>query len=472
MTDSSQIYSHQILLYRNRGSEVTDVSDMLEGFEIEMFNTGSWIGAMTLFDSEDRLDRYLVETGPSQSIIIIFGRPGKQVKLAAMPIIYEPKFLPEGVRVKVSLTSLDAGTASTDNPMDVSETKNFTLDKLKFSQVTSTQIVDNVVDSRTGRPKEIQEVTYQSPDSIIRTIAKVMGWETSVIIDGQEVSTVEPCDTVAKVLSISKGEQVYQWIKDNLLPISVGSVSRQPMRFYFDPMYQVRVSDILRNDSSPTGTSKFTYLVPLVHFHSDFYQDKLVIDYNWRPITRTASYLDGRKLPVQKSYEYIRGVEGEVINFDVSNKCFIAAYSGGLSRYQAPYSAGGNTLSKDMKSNGNSRVGESVQLGEQPNLLPGIEEKPMGMQYLDARTEKEFDVMSTVRWYNSRTMAMPMTATVLGTADIFPMDNVEIKYFRKDGTQHPMSGIFRIISVKHNYSTNGWVTELKGNKWGPQESPA
>jgi hypothetical protein len=59
-----------------------------------------------------------------------------------------------------------------------------------------------------------------------------------------------------------------------------------------------------------------------------------------------------------------------------------------------------------------------------------------------------------------------------GNHDIRPMDFFRVRYIKKDGQDHYLSGVFQAITVHHTFGTTGFDTVISAQRSGARFTPA
>lgn len=272
--------------------------------------------------------------------------------------------------------------------------------------VLSTNQIDASVDKRTRSFPE-----GQNPSAIVREIAKDRGWKTQDL-DGN--NTIEDADyTFDKPLQ-QHNESDLKWIREYVLPFATDS-NGQTFWFWVD-------------------TNE------VVHFHSKQF------------------LLKSRVNPkVAASYTYARDQKGDVIAFTPQAANLFSLIGGAE---DAVY------IFTDEESGRRITI-TTTREGGPDNLIVGFpDEKTRTYEgdgtkariVIPARSISEGQQMVRARYDKKRLESYPAVLEVRGSHAVKTADYISIRYFKKTGAEHYLSGVYWVKGVQHDLSPGEWKT--------------
>lgn len=286
------------------------------------------------------------------------------------------------------------------------------------AEVVVTPLLASVVDKR-----PLFFPANMTASAIFRQIAADRGWRTT---DTAGNSTVE--DTVGFLDSYAyRNESDINFVINRLLKQSVNERG-EAFRFFFDS-------------------------AGVVHFHS---------------FKRGG---DGNEYDLAAEYIYTADSRGEVIHFAPTDNSFEAALTGGgNANFWGVDSLGGSSLQRTASSLGGV-TNESAQtvVGDaafKTDIAPG---KENSRTFVQTRDINELARLSASRWSSLANVAYQASLDVRGTHAVDPYDFIKVRYIKKDGSDHYMSGVFQVGSVTHHFGLQGFTTSMALLRMGTRQ---
>jgi hypothetical protein len=253
---------------------------------------------------------------------------------------------------------------------------------------------------------------------IVREIAKARGWKTD--IGGK--STIETTDKAPAQPKIQKDASDIKFIQD-LLAEAVTN-DGEHYTFFFD-------SD------------------GVMHFHSRLYMVKQF----------------GEDKRIKASYVFARDLKGDVISFQPEDTTvFGVLMGGGDTEYDAIDSLNGTRIEINTKIEGGGDEGTKQNVQPTEQVRPAYVSLRQARQTIDARTEEDMRNKVQAKYSKLQSMFYVATLSVRGTHAVAPFEHIEVRYIKKDGTDHYLSGVFQVYEVNHEVSSSGWTTTFRMGK--------
>lgn len=248
-----------------------------------------------------------------------------------------------------------------------------------------------------------------SPSDIVRQIAADREWKTT---DSDGNPTIEEADyTFDKPLQ-QHNESDVNFIKQYVMPYATDS-SGQAFWFW------VEQDDV-------------------VHFH-------------------TKQYIPKRKVrpQVAASYTYARDVRGDVVAFTPQNTHVFSYIAGGQ---DAIY------IFTDERTGQRIQIETTAEGGPDNAIVSFPDEKTRTFEgngqkarrVIPARSIREGRQMVRALYDKKRLAAYPATLEVRGTHQVRANDYISVRYFKKDGAEHYLSGVYWVKGVQHDISPGEW----------------
>lgn len=286
--------------------------------------------------------------------------------------------------------------------------------------MTASSVLDSVLDKKPRSFKAGFTAT-----EIFLKIAEEFGWKTKD----------------------RNGKDTYEKSETKLLEHSFNSVSA----FKF-------VLDDLRKKATNASGQCFHFYCDFdgsFHFHSsDFGVNK-----------------DGFNFEIAASYIFAGDARGEVISFEpTDNQTAVWLMGGGNSVYEGIDSVQGSKLEDQSTALGGPAGARPVGVSDAHHTTsPG--NKTTSKQQIIARDPETLRAMMQHRWTSLTTYAYGADLVVRGTHAVRPFDYVSVRYVKKNGKDHYLSGVFKVQGVKHSFGVSGWETTIKLMREGTKETP-
>lgn len=260
---------------------------------------------------------------------------------------------------------------------------------------------------------------------MVSAIAEERGWRTE---DRNQVSTIQA--SVGKLEEYSSGgESDIQFIREHLLKQA--------------------------HDENGNGFVFFFDLDNAVHFHS----------INYSRTDRGAGY------PLARTYVYQRDLAGEMQSFSVTDNQIAAILMGaGNTKNLGTSSKDGVAAEKETTALGGADDSKLVGKGDTTYRAP-VPDTVTSRIPVITRSVEELARLTTSRYSRLLEAAYTVECTVIGTHDIRPQNYISVRYVKKDGTDHYLSGVFKVMSVRHQYNRSGFMTYLTGYRAGTKYTP-
>lgn len=257
---------------------------------------------------------------------------------------------------------------------------------------------------------------------IFLEIAKSRGWRIS---DRFNRPTVQDSRADPLEAFVYAGESDIKFIKERILPRAVDDEGNGFM-FFFD-------------------------VDGAAHFHSLRYRSAG---------TSSAPFV------LQKEYTYARDSQGEVIRFAPSDDVVDSLiYGGGNNDYVAVDSSAG--VGTSLLSTAQAGM-EGMRLTGVAGAVyrPPFDTQPHGRINLPAREAADLDRQAQSMWSRIAAEAYTAELEVIGTHACRPNDYVSVRVLRRDGTDHPLGGVFQVFGVENTFNSSGFLTQMKLGRLG------
>lgn len=240
---------------------------------------------------------------------------------------------------------------------------------------------------------------------IFLKIAKARGWQTDA----------EPSDGRLSEFT-TRGESDVKFIVDQLLPQAKNSRG-ESFRFFFD------VNDI-------------------AHFHSFMRSDE--------PHYKLAA-----------EYIFAHDANGEVISFEPSDNVFQALMMGGGTGEFVAANSNSGTSAREPATDKAGVKGTQITSPSDATARPPTPPTNHFRTLVPSRDPDELRRRAQVIWSNWSRVAFTADLVVRGTHAVEPFDFISVRYVKKSGEDHYMSGTFLVLNVSHSFGTSGWTTSMK-----------
>jgi hypothetical protein len=259
------------------------------------------------------------------------------------------------------------------------------------------------------------------PAEIVRAIAKDRGWKT---VDAQGRATVEsPSKMLAHAVQTT-GESDIAFLLKQVLPHSVDANGNH-FRF---------------------GVS---------------HDDPAVVSF--------VSVVSAQFRVSRKTYTYLRDPHGEVRRFAPTDNTFAGWLLGaGQSELLGVDSAEGTGTVKDASAEGGTQGAQSTLAGA-AYVTPAIGVSRRVL--LPGRNTQDVATAAAHLWTKFAEISYSAELEVKGTHDVLAGEFLTVNYYRRDGSAHPMGGMFRVLKVRHQFGMDGWITTFDLVRNGSQYTP-
>jgi hypothetical protein len=382
---------------------VLDFTRFFQSAKAEVSDMGSYHVIIELFDGEGSdLESSLVMAGQNSALTLSFGWKEDSNPVMELSVVsFSPKFLPDGFGTSINCVvehSYEAGTNKLPANTFSFPGYKYTASQM-VSHIAAKEIVVPAKQSSNGTPTKLLT------NNVIKTV-----WKDPII---EESSGIIEADLATELNDTTCG-----FILKKIMPLAVNREGK-PFDFYFDQ----------------SG---------VMHFHSKGYD--------------SSSTNDNREAIVA-SYEYARDSAGDVFQFEPEYSGVGAAMLGGSAAvYKSVNSVDGSTttVTTSPSSNGVS-LDISVQ-SDAKNVMP-VSAGTQSYTTLQDRTPGDAALRAQAVYGYLRSAYVTATLTVLGNWSLKMGQLVEVRYRRRDGTNHPMGGLFRISRLAHTIdSSRGFMT--------------
>jgi hypothetical protein len=253
-----------------------------------------------------------------------------------------------------------------------------------------------------------------------RSLPAEQQWKSK---DRRNLLTIQPSVGTLEEFS-SSGESDIAFIREKILPRAVDA-DKNGFVFYFD------------EDNA-------------VHFHS--------INYG-RSTT-------GVEYPLVKSYVYARDSSGDVLSFDVSDNVIQSMLMGaGDNHYLGVDSEKGTATEQPTDALSGVDGSKLVSKGDTTYRAPSDNGLNTRIPVV-TRTVEELALMSASRFSRLQEAAYSAELVVMGTHEVRAQDYISIRYLKADGSDHYLSGIFKVMSLQHTFNRSGFVTKMTCQRSG------
>lgn len=260
-----------------------------------------------------------------------------------------------------------------------------------------------------------------NPSEVVRQIAKDRGWKTT---DTNGKSTIEEAYVPLDHAVQTTDESDVAFIIGRVMKHAVNACGQH---------FTFRLSG---------------HVPPIVYFHAVM-----------------ASLVQSNR----RTYTYLRDPNGEVIRFAPKDN-LIGGWlmGGGNARMDAVDSANGAATAIDATGLGGVKCVVALQ-GATHTTAP---KEGTVARRLTAAGRSAVDTLSAAQhmWSKASEQALLAELEVIGTHDVVPGEFVDVNYYRRDGTAHPLGGTYRVLKVSHDFNLSGWVAVMDLVRNGRQPS--
>jgi phage protein D len=179
-----------------------------------------------------------------------------------------------------------------------------------------------------------------------------------------------------------------------------------------------------------------------------------------------------------KTYTYARGSydvpdgavaepqNSEVISFSPSDgHVFSVVLGGGNTEFTAVDSEGGRKV-RDSANVKQGAAQASPRLTADETNVPDLGTGTHSRISFIARSDTELTRLAQSRYDRLRNAAFSATLEARGTHEIGVMDFVSVKYVKRDGEEHYMSGVYRAYELTHQIDSSGWKLSMNLTRKG------
>jgi len=286
------------------------------------------------------------------------------------------------------------------------------------------EMVDKVIGT-TVATKEVRKFKENMTASdIFKEIANARGWATQ----DEFGPTVEDCEYKITTPMSTDNESDIRFIREQLIPLT-NNQDGKGFQFYVD------------RDN-------------IAHFHS---RDFLLV---------TGS----RSRHIAADYLCSKDAMGEVISFAPSDNLFESILQGGGEAEVSGVDSLKGTLVKKTSRANQGPDNVKLTLKNDAQFTP---EKPKGTHYrgnVVCRTPEELETKFKSQWTLLQQSTFKADLAVRGTHAVRLYDYVNVRYLKRDGQQHYMSGVFLTNGVQHTIDSGGWKTDFKLIREGTKQT--
>jgi hypothetical protein len=392
---------------------LTDFTRFFKSAKAEVSDMSSYHVIVELFDGEgSELETSLVMAGQNSLLRLSFGwREDDNPTLILKVVSFTPQFLPNGFGISIACVPENAYQSGLNK-----------LPANTFSFPGGTYSASAMV-----REIAAREITVPDSNNLVQaTVIKTI-WKNPIIENSEGIIKAD--------ISTPLGSTACGFILEKRMPLAINDAGN-PFDFYFD-------------DSGR------------MHFHSKGYD------------VRTGSSTDSANSePIAASYEYARDPAGDVISFEPNYAQVGAAMLGGSRAvYKGVNARDGSTTSVTTTTVNNGVNASNIALPTDSKHIMDVGAGVNSYTKLPDRDPSDLHLRSQSVYGYLRNTYVTASLVVTGNWSLRIGQLVNIVYKRRDGSSHPMGGLFRIMGVAHTIdSSRGFVSGCNIAKAGIGDS--
>lgn len=423
---------------------------------VEITGQGAWAASIVLHDAENKLhDTVAIAPSRKRSMELSFGVPENAEtapKFTGNIVSVKPEYSSNGITMHFDVKA--AGTGS-ENGFDTGQggPRNFYLKGSKRSAdaapdatkkgTTTPPAPPATAPATNGKPAAPEarpdpgigfDAVDWTPSDILFTLAEF--WK--IDIDDNVFADTAPFPPDITCLSIPRGTGPLAWVLGELVP-RARTKTGAPVAFFFN--YDTNKWNFKSLEVDPKALPVRTYVVHR-NAHGEVFSFQPQDDNYWATVAglgdATFHGIDSESgIPVPIKSTTAAGLQPLPTTFDAGDT--------GNGRFQTtPGAITVPDLSPDMPLNGAPSI-----------PAPGL---TASGSYMGAAGQQ------------GRVVQQKATLRVKGTHDIKLFDLVEVRYQdATDNSDHPMSGVYRVMHTTHSVDGGGWHTEFALQRQGTND---
>jgi hypothetical protein len=388
----------------DKPEELLDFTRYFQSAKAEVSDMSAYHVVIELFDGESSdLENTLVLAGQDSRLQLSFGwREDNNPTINLTVASFEPQFLPNGFAVSIDCVIVSAYESGTNKlPANA-----FTFPGYKY---TASEIVAQIAAKTIAVPTSSSTGTNPGRASLITKATLKSEWKNPVIEESAGILETD--------LATALGDTTCGFIVRKIMPLAVNR-DGVPFDFYFDHY----------------GT---------MHFHTKGYDAS-----------------NGNAEHIIAIYEYARDTAGDVFEFEPRYSGVAAAMLGGSNAvFKSVNARDGSTTTTSTTPANNGVNSDNVALQADAKNIMKVSDGTQSYTKLPDRSPGDANLRAQAIYGYLRNAFITATLTVLGNWALKIGVLVKVNYKRRDGTNHPMGGVFRVSGVAHTIdSSRGFMT--------------